>query len=30
MHGTNESISIENYGKMILFYRRFIEEGINV
>ncbi|MDR1788057.1 MAG: M20/M25/M40 family metallo-hydrolase [Treponema sp.] len=25
MHNTNESLSIENYGKMILFYRRFVE-----
>jgi carboxypeptidase PM20D1 len=25
IHNTNESISVENYGRMILFYRRLIE-----
>jgi carboxypeptidase PM20D1 len=26
IHSTNESLSIENYGRMIAFYERFIEE----
>jgi acetylornithine deacetylase/succinyl-diaminopimelate desuccinylase-like protein len=26
MHSTNESLSVANYGRMIRFYERFIEE----